>query len=116
MSDTYTREEFAACFQRRGYGVRKQAREWMNGQGRETFSEPDFEICWRALNAPQIVPRQSKYIAIGINGMNLSDPEYMPDSEGRTFEAEMKIQQRLTAALDARIKRRKEEGGNDENA
>ena len=34
MSDTYTAEEFAACYSMRGYGRRKDALKWLEESGR----------------------------------------------------------------------------------
>lgn len=105
MSDTYTQEEFANSFSRRGYGRKKNAMKWLEEQGMAAATEDDFERCYHALNAPKITSRRS--VLYG-DGQNPSDPQHAPNSRGKSFNAQMFEAQREIDATDRWVRRRKE--------
>ena len=105
MSDTYTAEEFAACYSMRGYGRRKDALKWLEESGRRAAEEADFERCYHALNQPAMYPRSSKYIALGSDGWNPSAPGNLPNSQGESFNAMMRRAQRELDALEKHAKK-----------
>ena len=108
MSDTYTAEEFAACYSLRGYGSKKDARQWMQENGMREAEESDFEKCYHALHQPVMYPRQGKYIALGSDGWNPSAPGNQPNSRGKSFNAMMRRAQREIDRLEHAAKKRTE--------
>lgn len=107
--DTYTAEEFAECFWRRGYGKKRQAVKWLEDNGVTTPTEDDFERCYRDVQAEMILPRNRRYIAMRCDGVNYSEPQHQPNSDGSSWAAVMRRELAATARLDATIRRRKEE-------
>lgn len=108
MSDTYTAEEFAACYSLRGYGRKKDALKWLEESGRTAAEEADFERCYHALNQPVMYPRSSKYIALGSDGWNPSAPGNLPNSRGESFGAMMRRAQLDIDQLERAVRKRLE--------
>lgn len=108
MSDTYTAEEFAACYALRGYGRRKEAAQWLADNGMTAAEEPDFERCWRAQNPETIQAHRSRYIAMGADGFNPCDPQHQPNSSGEGYATLMRRAQNSADAADRAAKRRME--------
>ena len=109
MNDTYTLEEFACCYSLRGYGRKKDAFAWVQTQGMEEASEADFERCFHDLNQEQITARGRKWIAMRIDGTNQSAPQYMGNSRGKSYNAQMMQAQREIDATDRWIRKRTEQ-------
>lgn len=106
MNDTYTLEEFAKCYSLRGYGRRKDALAWMQTHGMEEATEADFERCYHALNAPKITSRR---ISLWCDGQNPSDPQHMPNSKGKSYNAEMMQAQREIDSTERWIRKKMEQ-------
>ena len=109
MNDTYTPEEFAKCYSLRGYGRKKDALAWMQTQGIEEASEADFERCFHDLNQEKITARGRKWIAMRIDGTNQSAPQYMANSRGKSYNAQMMQAQREIDATEIWVKKMKED-------
>jgi len=55
MSDVYTPEEFAQKLKMRGYVFHiADGRKYVNGTGKESFAEDDFEDAYRVLNTDPV--------------------------------------------------------------
>ena len=108
MYDTYTPEEFARCYSLRGYGRKKDALAWMQVQCMEAANETDFERCFHDLNHEQITARGRKWIAMRIDGTNQSEPQYMGNSRGKSYNAQMMQAQREIDATERWVKKRME--------
>lgn len=106
MNDTYMPEEFARCYAIRGYGRRKDAAAWLEAQGMQAATEADFERCYDALNAPKI---KSRRIGLWCDGQNPSDPQHMPNSKGKSYNAEMFQAQREIDATERWIQKKMEQ-------
>ena len=105
---TYTPEDFARCVSLRGYGKRKDALKWCEDNGITEAQEDDFERCFRDLEK-HVIPRHTHpYVAMHRDGQNPAAMGNVPNSYGRSFAAQMAIEQRLNDSLDARIRRMKE--------
>lgn len=106
--ETYTIEEFAEAFWRRGYGKKKQALAWLNENGIETPTEDDFMHCYHAVQERPIRKHNSRYIAFHLDGQNPVSPSSIGNSRGKSFAAEMAEEMREMDKLDKWIKRKKE--------
>ena len=108
MQESYTTDEFAACYGMRGYGRKKDALKWLRGNGMETAAEADFEKCYHELEARRVQPHGSRCIAMRVDGVNPSAPQYQPNSNGKSYNAQMMQAQREIDAVDRWAKKRKE--------
>lgn len=106
--DTYTPEEFAEAFWRRGYGKKKQALTWLAENAIETPTEDDFMRCYHDTQDRPIYRHNSRYIALHLDGQNPVSPSSMGNSRGKSFAAEMAEEMREMDKLDRWIKRNKE--------
>ena len=106
MSDTYTLDEFANSFSRRGYGRKKDAMKWLEEQGMAAATEDDFERCYHDLNEPKITSRR---IGLWCDGQNPSDPQHAPNSSGKSYNAQMMQAQREIEATERWVKKMKED-------
>lgn len=114
MQESYTADEFAACYGLRGYGRKKDALKWLNENGMETAAEADFEKCYHDLEARRVQPHGNRCIAMRIDGVNPSAPQHQPNSRGSSYSAQMMQAQREIDATERWIRRRKEAMNNDE--
>lgn len=105
MNDLYNAEEFAKCFSLRGYGRKKDALKWLEEQKKDYACDDDFQQCYYDLNPQHIGHNHARLWADGQNG---SAPQNMSNSCGRSFNYEMRLEQKLIDATDKRIKRRAE--------
>ena len=106
---TYSPADFAASYSLRGYGKRKDALKWCEDNGVTEAREEDFERCWRDLETHVIQRHSHPYVAMHRDGQNPAAMGNVPNSYGRSFAAQMAIEQRLTDSLDLRIRRMKED-------
>ncbi len=114
MQEIYTADEFAACYGLRGYGRKKDALKWLQENGMETAAEADFEKCYHELEARRVQSHGNRCIAMRIDGVNPSAPQYQPNSRGSSYNAQMMQAQREIDATERWIRRRKEAMNNDE--
>lgn len=105
MSEDYTAEEFAKCFSLRGYGKKKVALKWLEDRGMNYACEEDFEKCYRDMN-PQYIGANK--CSLWADGQNPSDPKYMENSHGRSFNYYMRLEQKRIDAVDRWAKSRKD--------
>lgn len=57
--DTYTAEEFADCYWKRGYGKKRHALEWIDRTGVTVLTESDFERCYHEMQNEMILPHNT---------------------------------------------------------
>lgn len=106
--DTYTPEEFASAFARRGYGKKKQAEHWLAENNIAEATEDDFQRCYHAVSARPITMHRSRFTALYLDGQNPVAAEKVKNSSGMSFAAEMAREMWEMDKLESRIKRRKE--------
>lgn len=82
VPDTYTVEEFADCYWKRGYGKKRHALEWIERTGATVLTESDFERCYHEMQNEMILPHNRRYIAMRCDGSNPSAPHNQPNSSG----------------------------------
>lgn len=107
-NDTYTPEEFAEAYWRRGYGKKKQALAWLAEHSIEIATEDDFMNCYHDMQARQIHRHDKRYIALHVDGQNPVSPSALPNSKGKSFAAEMAEEMREMDRLNKWIKARSE--------
>lgn len=84
---------------------KKDALKWLENHGIDIACEEDFERCYRDVN-PQYIGAIK--CSLWADGRNPSNPEYMENSRGRSFNYYMRAEQKRIDAVDQWAKRRKE--------
>lgn len=107
--DTYTLEEFAEAFWRRGYGKKKHAIAWLNDNKITVATEEDFMHCYYDTQSRPIYRHNNRHIAMHLDGQNPVYTSNIPNSSGKSFAAQMAEEMREMDRLDRWIKRRNEE-------
>lgn len=108
MNDTYTRTEFAESYSMRGYGRKEDALKWLDENGIEIAHESEFEKCYHEIYKEPITAHRRKWIAMGIDGQNMSAPQAIKNSSGKTFNAQMRDAQRYFFRSERAAKNRSE--------
>lgn len=105
-ADTYSPEEFADAFWRRGYGKKKQAVQWLSENGVSIATEDDFMRCYHDIQYRQIRSHNRSHISLCSDGQNPVSAGNVPNSCGRSFASLMAEENREMDRLNAWIKRR----------
>lgn len=93
--DTYSREEFAACYSLRGYGRKKDALAWLGD--REEACEDDFEKCYHETRHADY---RRPHHGLSSDGQNMDSASRMGNSRGRSFNSEIRKEMKINDAFE----------------